>query len=259
VRGAPFGKTLFSAVARCSRCASRQSPALTPASYPRRSASVRETRPRLSRVCRRSIGCYEERRASFVRQAALTDDLWGRFFCQAGVGWHGIGTPLARIFVLCTVLRPVLTAQLSPASIDGELACDGIGTALGRFRRRLGGVYMGLPTTAAVADMPVGAPPPFASALEQAPDRTRTSGATAWLEPASSSRSRSVLIFIPKGESPKKRSLNSRYIVVAPRYIVVAHPWLSVRACGRSRRRRLRVPPSTASMRFSYHEQEQSP
>jgi len=36
---------------------------------------------------------------------------------------------------------------------------------------------MGLLATAAVADMPVGAPPPFASALEQAPDRTRTSAA----------------------------------------------------------------------------------
>ncbi len=34
---------------------------------------------------------------------------------------------------------------------------------------------MGSPTTAAVADMSVGTSPPFASALEQAPDRTRTS------------------------------------------------------------------------------------
>src|SRR6266536_6467478 len=37
----------------------------------------------------------------------------------------------------------------------------GTGTALGRFRRRLVDVYMGLPGTAVVADMPVGAPPPF--------------------------------------------------------------------------------------------------
>ncbi len=35
-----------------------------------------------------------------------------------------------------------------------------------------GDVYMGLLATAAVADMPVGAPPPFAPALEQAPDGT---------------------------------------------------------------------------------------
>src|SRR5438270_12797109 len=52
-----------------------------------------------------------------------------------------------------------------------------LGTPLERLSRRLGGVCMGLPATAAVADMPVGAPPPFASALEQAPDGTRTSGA----------------------------------------------------------------------------------
>ena len=36
---------------------------------------------------------------------------------------------------------------------------------------------MGLPATAAVAGMPVGAPLPFASALEQAPDRMRRSEA----------------------------------------------------------------------------------
>jgi hypothetical protein len=36
---------------------------------------------------------------------------------------------------------------------------------------------MGLPATAAVADMPVGAPPPLASALEQAPDGMRSSEA----------------------------------------------------------------------------------
>jgi hypothetical protein len=170
-----LGRRYFSAVARCSRCASRQSPALTPASYPRRSASVRETRPRLSRVRRRSIGCYEERRALFVRQGSLTDAS-GTLFLSSWGGlarhWHAFGTHICSMYGL----RPVLTAQLSPASIDGELACDGIGTALGRFRRRLGGVYMGLPTTAAVADMPVGVPPPFASALEQAPDCTRTRG-----------------------------------------------------------------------------------
>ena len=38
-------------------------------------------------------------------------------------------------------------------------------------------MYLGQLATAAVADMPVGAPSPCASALEQAPDRTRTSGA----------------------------------------------------------------------------------
>src|SRR5438270_12924678 len=52
-----------------------------------------------------------------------------------------------------------------------------LGTPLERLSRRLGRVCMGLPATAAVADMPVGAPPPFVSALEQAPDGTRTSGA----------------------------------------------------------------------------------
>ena len=38
-------------------------------------------------------------------------------------------------------------------------------------------MYLGLLATAAVADMPVGAPLPFASALEQAPDGMRTSEA----------------------------------------------------------------------------------
>ena len=59
----------------------------------------------------------------------------------------------------------------------------------------------GLLATAAVADMPVGAPPPFASALEQAPDRTRTSGA--WpgsAMTASAARSRSRLQSQPTKE-----------------------------------------------------------
>src|SRR5947209_10912212 len=56
-------------------------------------------------------------------------------------------------------------------------AGNAFGTPLERLSRRLGRVCMGLPATAAVADMPVGAPPPFASALEQAADGTRTSGA----------------------------------------------------------------------------------
>jgi hypothetical protein len=45
-------------------------------------------------------------------------------------------------------------------------AMDGIGTPSGRLRRRLVSVYMRLPATAAIVDMPVGASPPFASALE---------------------------------------------------------------------------------------------
>jgi len=66
-------------------------------------------------------------------------------------------------------------------SVNRESKCHGIGTPLARRRdacwRRLVGVYLSLPATAAVADMPVGAPPPFASALEPSSGRTRTNGA----------------------------------------------------------------------------------
>src|SRR5258708_23369195 len=54
---------------------------------------------------------------------------------------------------------------------------------LERFRNALGtpgsyaaGVNMGLPATAAIVDMLVGTPSPFASALEQAPDGVHKAG-----------------------------------------------------------------------------------
>src|SRR5437870_6352596 len=62
-----------------------------------------------------------------------------------------------------TIERP-FSANRGPMSRHWH----GIGTPLGRCRRRLVGVYLGLPATVAAADMPVGAPPPFASALEPA-------------------------------------------------------------------------------------------
>ena len=174
--GAPFGKTLFCAVARCSRCASRQSPSPDSRQAPVLKPVSSGTRPRLLRVGRRPIGCYEERRGSFVRQGSLTDAS-GMLFLSSWGGlarhWHAFGT---HICSMCG-LRRRLNRTIVAGIIRGEWARNGTGTALRRFGRRLGGVYMGLPTTAAVADMPVGAPPPFASALEQAPGRTRTSGA----------------------------------------------------------------------------------
>jgi len=53
-------------------------------------------------------------------------------------------------------------AHFSPAPGD-------LGTSLERLSRRLDRVYMGLPATAAVADMPVGPPDPVVSALERPP------------------------------------------------------------------------------------------
>src|SRR5436309_7489738 len=58
---------------------------------------------------------------------------------------------------------------------------NAIGTPLERSPRKLSHVCMGQPAAAAVVDMPVGAPPPFASALEQAPVGTRTKRGLAWL------------------------------------------------------------------------------
>lgn len=93
---------------------------------------------------------------------------------------HGIDTPSGRICVLCTAMRPSGThnsRRLRSAPAGASRHWHAIGTASGRLRRRLVGVYLGLPATAAVADMPVGAPPPFASALEPSSGRTRTSEA----------------------------------------------------------------------------------
>jgi hypothetical protein len=51
---------------------------------------------------------------------------------------------------------------------------EGCGNAPGTPCAQAVGVYLCLLATAAVDDMPVGAPSPFTSALEQAPGRTRT-------------------------------------------------------------------------------------
>jgi len=53
-----------------------------------------------------------------------------------------------------------------------------------RCVRTLRDVYSGQLATAAVADMPVGWPPPFVAAPEQAPGGTRISGPGLWLDRA---------------------------------------------------------------------------
>jgi hypothetical protein len=102
----------------------------------------------------------------------------------------------------CVLPGPTILAGFAPAPAGG----DGIGAPLARQRdaysRRLVGVYLGLPATAAVADMPVGTPSPFASALEQAPDRTRTARQQ---RPGSVSKSRSRPVLIPPSRRVRPR------------------------------------------------------
>jgi hypothetical protein len=93
---------------------------------------------------------------------------------RRSVNADAIGTPLARhpdeyVFYVrrCVPSETAILAGFTPASAGESRHWDAIGTASGRLRRRLVGVYLGLPATAAVADMPVGTPHPFASALER--------------------------------------------------------------------------------------------
>ncbi len=120
-----------------------------------------------------------------------------------------IDTPLARhpdgyLFYVrrCVLPEPTILAGFARR----RLVRHGIGTPLARQRdacwRRLVGVYLGLPATAAVADMPVGTPSPFASALEQAPDRTRTARQQ---RPGSVSTSRSRPVLIPPSRRVRPR------------------------------------------------------
>jgi hypothetical protein len=83
--------------------------------------------------------------------------------------WNAFGTHM------CSTLGYLApgNAQFLPAPGDLERLGNGIGT----LARYAGRVCIGLPATAVVADMLVGTPLRFASALEQAPDRKRTNGA----------------------------------------------------------------------------------
>lgn len=98
-----------------------------------------------------------------------TRNAFGTLFCEPVALWNAFGTQI------CSMYRypACRNAQLLPASWTLGLARNAFGT----LSPYAGGVCIGLLATAAVADMPVGAPSPFASALEQAPDRTRATGA----------------------------------------------------------------------------------
>jgi hypothetical protein len=84
-----------------------------------------------------------------------------------------------------------------------------------------------LPATAAVADMPVGAPSPFASVLEQAPDDMRTSGA--W--PGSTMKTSAVVESRSSPSAPPTRRIPER---VEPRVTLICRQqWFSPCVLGR--------------------------